>query len=129
MFSGQQPERLIGSIAEGERMIAGVGAAQQAVAHATDNSERYNLAVVYLGLTGFDKALMYALGLRRRQIAEQVAVITCDCNKSSKSHKLERILTARTLTAAIITSWCGGQDDFADLYDGIREVWPQLRGR
>lgn len=118
---------LLPSESVAQQMERQSGDAQNIVDGWEDPAEHYDLAVVYLGLTGFDKALMYALGLRRRHIADRVVVITCDCNKVSKEQKLKRILDAGTLVAAIITPWCGGQDDFGELYNGFIEVWPQVR--
>ena len=112
-----------------EQMERQASVAQDAVERGTDNTERYDLAVVYLGLTGFDKALMFALKLRRLGVASSVAVLTCDCDTSAKQRKLERLICGGPITSALLTPHCGGQADLEELYDGLLEVWPQVRAK
>jgi hypothetical protein len=110
-----------------EQMERQAGAALDGVADATEDVERYDLAVVYLGLTGFDRALMFALGLKRRNVASAVVVLTCDCDKSAKQRKLERLIGGGPITSALLTPHCGGQGDLEELHDGLLEIWPQVR--
>ncbi len=112
---------------EDARIGARASQAQEAVAAATDRSERYNLAVVYFGLTGFDKALTYALLLKRRGQAETVIGLTCNCLLEHKMDKLERPLHERRIDTALVTPACGGQGDFQHLIAGITATWPSVR--
>jgi len=102
--------------------------AQAAVSSATDR-EAYDLAVVYLGLTGFDRALSYALRLHRDKTATTVAVLTCDCDKQEKEKKLRRHVDAGDISMALITKACGGQADLPDIHLGLQEIWPQCKLR
>lgn len=114
------------AVAQMERQAAD---AQRRVTRATDSNERHDLAIVYLGLTGFDKALQYALGLKRRGTANRVAVLTCDCDETTKKERLGAADCREAFVSNILTPWCGGYTDFVQLAEGMTEVWPQVRTR
>ena len=125
-YAGEGPGGRMVRPQSAEEMVLEAHMAQDAVERALDGSARFDLAVVYLGLTGFDKAWQYALRLKRIGGVSSLAVLTCDCDEERKAAVLGPY-AGRAIADALITPACGGQGDFQAIYDGILKAWPKSR--
>lgn len=88
---------------------------------ATDESL---LAVVYLGLTAFDAATVFALNLKKRYPEAVIVTLTCDCDGSGKRQKLQPLVDSGAITYSLVTHECGGQGPMAAILRLIIAGWP-----
>ncbi len=87
-------------------------------------AQKYDLVVVYLGLTAFEPALRFVRLLRRALPKARLVTLTCDCNVREKSERLAKPFADNTIDFAVVTPRCGGEEDMRDLVDALVTAWP-----
>jgi hypothetical protein len=127
-YSPQEVLNTLSPPAARKRMEAEASAAQSVVERAIrQDATCYDLAVVYVGLLGFDRSFAYAAGLKKYDRASSVVVLTCDCDLKTKEAKLASSVDSGLISSAIITKWCGGQRELANITVGLVAQWDGLR--
>lgn len=84
------------------------------------------LAVVYAGLSAFDKAVAFASSLRAQHPHATVVVLTCDCQLESKRFELEPLIKQGVINYALTTPECGGREPMRKLLEALIAAWPKI---
>ncbi len=127
-YSPQEVLNALSPPAALKRMEHEASAAQSVVERAIrQDATCYDLAIVYIGLTAFDRSLKYAVGLKKYGKASNVVVLTCDCDLKTKETKLVSSVDSHLISSAISTKWCGGQCELTNITVGIVAQWDSIR--
>jgi hypothetical protein len=85
-------------------------------------------AVIYAGLTGFDRAVNSARSIKQQNPGAKVAVVTCDCDPRKAEEILRPLLDSHELDFVIVDHRCGGYGAMREILDGIVRIWPIRAG-
>lgn len=130
VFNPSDPVMRIVSEAGNRKLNAQAATAQAQVEQALAdqpaivNAENI-LAVVYAGLSAFDKAVAFASSLRAQHSHATVVVLTCDCQLESKGFELKPLMERGVIDYALATPECGGRKPMRTLLEALVAAWPK----
>lgn len=82
------------------------------------------LAVIYAGVSGFEKATDFAVRLKQENPKTIIVVLTCDCNPSWKEESLLPLVEAGEIDYALVTGECGGRRAMKSILEKLVSIWP-----
>ncbi len=85
-------------------------------------AQRYDVVVVYFGLTDFDRAFAFAQRIACARPGTRIVAVICDCSVEERHPELRGAVEAGTIEAIVRTPHCGGQLDLRQILDGILQL-------